>query len=76
MEDYTYHVAWSPEEREHMGTCAEFPRLSHFDESRDAALARIVVLVQAVTTDMEETGETIPGTFAKKQDSAREDEWT
>ena len=28
VDHYTYRVTWSPEDKEHVGLCAEFPSLS------------------------------------------------
>ena len=28
QDHFTYRVTWSPEDREHVGLCAEFPSLS------------------------------------------------
>jgi hypothetical protein len=40
-EPFHYRVAWSPEEGEFVGTCAEFPSLSHLAADQDAALRGI-----------------------------------
>ncbi|MCW5790257.1 MAG: hypothetical protein KIT72_07545 [Polyangiaceae bacterium] len=42
---YTYRVTWFEDEQEWVGLCAEFPRLSHFDDSPEAALAGIRAVV-------------------------------
>lgn len=67
MEHYTYRVTWSGEEQEHVGLCAEFPGLSHFDESPEAALAGIRELVAGVLVDMKEKGETAPAAIADRE---------
>lgn len=71
MEHYTYRVTWSPEEQEYMGTCAEFPRLSHFDETPEAALLGIRELVQETIAFMKEKGVAIPEPLAEKQYSGK-----
>lgn len=67
MEHYTYRVTWSAEEQEHVGLCAEFPGLSHGDESPEAALAGIRQLVGGVVSDMLEKGEKPPQAYADRE---------
>jgi phage N-6-adenine-methyltransferase len=44
-DQYTYRVSWSEEDGEFVGTCAEFPSLSHLAADRDEALRGIKELV-------------------------------
>lgn len=67
MEHYTYRVTWSAEEQEYVGLCAEFPRLSHFDESPEAALAGIRELVRGVVAEMKEKNEKPPEALADRE---------
>lgn len=60
VDHYSYRVAWSAEDQEFVGTCAEFPSLSHLDAGRAEALHGIEELVRDVVADMQETGEDIP----------------
>jgi predicted RNase H-like HicB family nuclease len=60
VEPYTYQAVWSEEEQAYLGSCTEFPRLSHFDKSHEEALAGIRALVENVVADMKEKGETPP----------------
>jgi predicted HicB family RNase H-like nuclease len=71
MEHYTYRVTWSPEEEEYLGTCIEFPRLSHFDESPEATLSGIRELVQEAIAFMKEKGVAIPEPLAEKHYSGK-----
>jgi len=57
---YTYQVIWSEDEQEFVGLCAEMPRLSHGDETREAAWRGITDLVTAIVADMLAKGETLP----------------
>jgi hypothetical protein len=50
---YTYLVAWSEEDQEYVGTCAEFPSLSHLAGSGVDALEGIKQLVRDVVADMQ-----------------------
>jgi hypothetical protein len=43
-----YRVAWSPEDREYVGTCAKFPSLSWLDADPVRALEGIRALVEDV----------------------------
>lgn len=45
---YVFRVLWSEEDKEFVGTCAQFPGLSHLDPDQDAALQGIVALVADV----------------------------
>jgi predicted RNase H-like HicB family nuclease len=57
---HTCRVSWSGEDGEFVGTCAEFPSLSHLAASRDAALEGIRALVRDVVADMRASGEEPP----------------
>ena len=57
---FTYRVSWSEEDGEFVGTCAEFPSLSHLDADYDAAFHGIRDLVADVVADMRANGEAIP----------------
>jgi predicted HicB family RNase H-like nuclease len=68
---YTYRVSWSDEDQEYVGTCAEFPSLSHLAPQRRDALAGIEDLVSAVLDDMRASGEPLPEPLAGKHYSGR-----
>lgn len=70
-EHYTYRVTWSPEDQEFVGLCAEFPSLSHLEETQAAALAGIVQRVGDVVADMEANGEPIPEPLSERQFSGK-----
>ena len=57
---YTYQVAWSDEDGEYVGLCAEFPLLSWLAPDRDEALAGIRALVDDCVDDMRACGEPLP----------------
>ena len=57
---YTYRVAWSEEEQEFMGLCAEFALLSHFDETPEKALVGIRDLVAFSVDWLREEGKPVP----------------
>lgn len=63
---YTYRVTWSPEDREHVGLCAEFPSLSWLAATPEAALAGIRGMVAGAVADMQTGGEPIPEPLAEK----------
>ncbi len=52
VQNYTCHVTWSPEGKEHVGLCAEFPSLSWLAKTPDAALIGIQKVVADVVADM------------------------
>jgi predicted HicB family RNase H-like nuclease len=66
MDHYTYRVTWSADEQQYIGLCAEMPLLSHFDDTREAALAGIIKLVAGVVADMLEKREPVPEALAER----------
>ena len=56
----TYRVIWSNEDGELVGLCAEFPSLSHLDETQGAALEGITNLVADIVADMQAADERPP----------------
>jgi len=63
---YTYRVSWSEEDQECVGTCAEFPSLSHLAGSKAEALRGIVELVADIVEDMQASGEPVPAPIAER----------
>ena len=57
---YSYRVSWSPEDREHVGLCREFPSLSWLADTAEEASKGIRQLVREVVTDLRACGEEIP----------------
>ncbi len=68
---FTYRVSWSEEDGEYVGTCAEFPSLSHLDVDQDAALRGIRALVADVVAEMKASGEAVPEPFADRAYSGK-----
>jgi predicted HicB family RNase H-like nuclease len=63
-EHFTYRVSWSEEDREHVGTCLEFPSLSHLADDPVDALRGIRELVADVVADMQANAEPVPQALA------------
>lgn len=61
---FTYRVSWSPEDKEHVGLCAEFPSLSWLAATPEQALVGIRRLVAEVVNDLRDSGEPVPEPFA------------
>jgi predicted RNase H-like HicB family nuclease len=53
---YTYSVTWSPDDREHVGLCAEFPSLCWLAATPDGAPRGIQEAVGLVVADMQVNG--------------------
>lgn len=68
---YTYRVSWSPEDREFVGTCVEFPSLSWLAPNQSDALIGIEQLVSDVAQDMESNGERLPAPISERQYSGK-----
>jgi predicted HicB family RNase H-like nuclease len=58
-EHFTYRVSWSQEDGEHVGTCLEFPSLSHLAADPAEALDGVRKLVADVVADMQANNELI-----------------
>ncbi len=71
-ECYTYRVQWSPEDDEYVGLCAEFPGLSHLDDTMTAALLGIADLVKSLVNDMDKAGEEPPEPINKRRYSGQQ----
>ena len=63
---YTYRVAWSAEDAEHVATVAEFPSLSWLAPTPVAALAGLANVVHDVLTDLAASGEPIPEPLSER----------
>ena len=57
---YTYRVAWSVEDGEHVATVAEFPSLSWLAPTPVEALAGLADVVRDVLADLAVSGVPIP----------------
>lgn len=68
---YTYRVAWSAEDHEHVATVAEFPSLSWLAATPGAALSGLTELVRDVVTDLRASGERVPQPLADRSYSGR-----
>lgn len=64
---YTYRVTFSPEDKEHVGLCAEFPSLSWLAEEPEAALRGIRRLVAATVREMKRSGDHVPQPLADRR---------
>lgn len=67
----TYRVTWSPEDREYVGLCAEFPSLSWLSGTQGKALAGIVRGVGEVADDMLANGEGLLESLSAKSWSGK-----
>lgn len=70
-EHYTYRVTWSPEDKEFVGTCAEFPSLSWLEANPEAAFEGIRALVRDVIADMAAAGDSVPPPLAERSYSGK-----
>ena len=68
---YTYRVTWSEEDREYVGSCAEFPSLSWLSGSQEAALKGIRDVVAEVIVDMKSNKEPVPEPIATRRYSGK-----
>lgn len=57
---YTYRVAYSPEDGEHVATVAEFASLSRLAPTPEDALTGLAGLVREVLADITAAGEPVP----------------
>ena len=69
-DQYTYRVAWSEEDGEYIGLCAELPSLSWLASEPETALQRIRQVVADVVADLHTNGEPVPDPLASKNTAA------
>lgn len=68
---YTYRVAWSAEDGEHVATVAEFPSLSWLASTPVEALEGLADVVSDVLTDLAASCEQIPEPLSERTYSGR-----
>ncbi len=68
---YTYRVAWSAEDGEHVATVAEFPSLSWLAPTPVEAFEGLASVVRDVLTDLTAAGEPIPEPLSERTYSGR-----
>lgn len=68
---YAYRVLWSPEDREYLATCTEFPSLSWLAPTQVEALEGLRVLVTDTIKDLAVNGEHIPPPLAEQSFSGK-----
>jgi predicted RNase H-like HicB family nuclease len=68
---YTYRVAWSVEDGEHVATVAEFPSLSWLAPTPVEALAGLADVVRDVLADLAQSGEPIPEPLSERTYSGK-----
>lgn len=66
VDRYTYRFIWWEEDQEYVGLSAEFPLLSHLDETPEKAFAGIRKVVTFAVELLEEDGEPIPQPLAAR----------
>ena len=70
-EHFTYRVSWSAEDGEYVGSCVEFPSLSHLAADPEAALRGVRKQVADVKTEMRANNEPIPEPLAEAHYSGK-----
>jgi len=68
---YTYRIAWSAEDNEHVATVAEFPSLSWLAPTPVEALSGLANLVREVIADITASGELVPEPLSERTYSGR-----
>jgi predicted RNase H-like HicB family nuclease len=63
---YTYRVFWSKDDDKWVGTCTEFPSLSHLAAEPADAVTGIRDLIEDVARDMRANGEPVPEPLSSK----------
>ena len=67
----TYRVFWSEEDAKWVGTCTEFPSLSHLAAEPGEAVTGIRDLIEDVVEDMRANGEPVPEPLSSKTYSGK-----
>jgi predicted HicB family RNase H-like nuclease len=68
---YLYRVAWSEEDQEYVGLCAELPSLSWLAGTQAAALQGIVELARRTIEDLVKGREPVPEPLATRHYSGQ-----
>jgi len=68
---YSYRVTWSPEDKEYLALCVEFPSLSWLAAAPELALTGIRKVVAGVVAEMRASGEVPPIPLAEKRYSGQ-----
>ena len=68
---YTYRITWSPDDKEYVGLCVEFPSLSWLAESPETALTGIRNVVSEVVKEMNSREESPPLPISSKKFSGK-----
>jgi predicted HicB family RNase H-like nuclease len=68
---YTYRITWSPDDKEYVGLCAEFPSLSWLSGSPETALSGIRKVVSGVVKEMKLKGGAPPLPLSGKRFSGK-----
>ena len=68
---YSYRVTWSPEDKEYLALCVEFPSLSWLAAAPELALTGIRKVVAGVVAEMRASGEVATIPLAEKRYSGR-----
>ncbi len=66
IEQYSYWIEWSAENKTHIGKCFEFPSLSAHGEKAADALTQIQIVVAESVKSMLSAGEPLPEPIGKK----------
>ena len=67
VDRYTYRVIWWEEDGEYVGLCAEFPLLSHLDDTPEKAFAGIRDLIAFCVDDLQKEGAPVPEPLSTKR---------
>lgn len=71
VDEYTYGIAFSPEDGLFIGRVAEWPSLAAHGASGEAALREIRSVVEACLEDMEASGEAVPEPISRRTFSGK-----
>lgn len=66
IDHYIYRVTWSPEERKHLATCAEFPALSWLADTPEDALIGVRDLVRDAIANCQIRREPAPDPLSER----------
>lgn len=71
VDEYSYSIAFSPQDDAFIGRVAEWPSLAAHGVSGEAALREIRSVVEACIEDMEESGDAIPEPLSRRTFSGK-----
>lgn len=71
MHNYSFNIAWSPEDEAFIATCPEFPGLSAFGDTQEEALDEAEIALSLFIAEYDDRGRELPAPKSKSEYSGQ-----